>query len=66
MLTQLRFHELRHTAGSLLVEDGLSAKQIQVFLRHEDISTTMNTYAHLSVEGKKEAAVRVGSILERA
>jgi len=26
----------------------------------------MNTYAHLSVEGKKEAAVRLGSILERA
>ena len=38
---------------------------IQEFLRHEDISVTLNTYTHLSVEGKKETALMMGSILNK-
>lgn len=63
-LPHIRYHELRHTAGSLLLEHGLSAKQIQEFLGHEDISTTLNIYAHLSVEGKKETALAMGGMLQ--
>jgi len=59
----IRFHDLRHTAGSLLLEKKLSMKQIQEFLGHSDISTTMNIYAHLSDEGKKEVAVVMGQTL---
>jgi len=62
-LPHIRFHELRHTAGSLLLERGLSAKQIQEYLGHEKVSTTLDIYGHLSVEGKKEAANVMGSLL---
>lgn len=63
-LPLIRFHELRHTAGSLLLENGMSAKQIQEYLGHEKISTTLDTYAHLSAQGKKEAANTMGELLE--
>lgn len=63
-MPHIRFHELRHTAGSLLLEQGISAKQIQAYLGHENISVTLDTYTHLSVEGKKEAANVMGSVLK--
>ena len=62
-LPKIRFHELRHTAGSLLLNKGLSAKQIQEYLGHEQVSTTLDIYGHLSVEGKKEAAQAIGGLL---
>jgi integrase len=62
-LPRIRFHELRHTAGSLLLSQGLSAKQIQEYLGHERVSTTLDIYGHLSVEGKREAAATIGNLL---
>jgi integrase len=59
----LRFHELRHTAGSLLLAKGLSAKQIQEYLGHEQVATTLDIYGHLSIEGKKEASNIIGGLL---
>lgn len=63
-LPVIRFHELRHTAGSLLLEKGLSIKQIQEYLGHEKASTTLDIYGHLSTEGKKEAANVLEGLLE--
>jgi integrase len=63
-LPKIRFHELRHTAGSILLKNGLSIKHIQEYLGHEKASTTMDIYIHLSDEGKKESAHSIGSVLE--
>ena len=62
-LPQIRFHDLRHTAGSLLLSQGLSVKQIQEYLGHERVSTTLDIYGHLSIEGKKESSVIMGGML---
>jgi len=43
-LPLIRYHELRHTTGSLLLGKGLSAKQIQEYLDHEKVSTTLDIY----------------------
>jgi len=59
----IRFHELRHTAGSILLNEGLSIKQIQEYLGHEQVSTTLDIYGHLSLEGKQEAAGTIGKLL---
>ena len=61
-LPHIRFHELRHTAGSVLLNKGLSAKQIQEYLGHEKVSTTLDIYGHLSLEGKKEASATIGGL----
>lgn len=63
-LPVIRFHDLRHTAGSLLLEKGLSIKQIQEYLGHEKASTTLDIYGHLSIEGKKEAANTLNGLLD--
>ena len=63
-LPHIRFHELRHTTGSILMNYGLSAKQIQEYLGHEQISTTLDIYGHLDYAGKTQAANTIGGLLE--
>ncbi len=50
-LPHIRFHDLHHTAGSLLLEDGVDIKTIQEFLGHSQTSTTTNIYLHSIVSG---------------
>jgi integrase len=46
-LHRRRFHDLRHTAASLLIAAGAHPKAIQEHLGHRDITTTLNVYGHL-------------------
>ena len=59
----IRFHDLRHTAASLLIEKGVMLVQVSKFLGHEKISTTVDIYGHLSAEGKKETAEAMDGLL---
>ena len=52
-LPVIRFHDLRHSSGTYLLHLGFQMKEIQEWLRHEDISTTMNLYAHVDMEAKR-------------
>ena len=51
----IRFHDLRHTFASLLLEAGVSMKVVQELLGHSTITTTMDIYAHISDEMKTGA-----------
>ena len=62
-LPHIRFHDLRHTAGSLLVNGGHTIKQVQEFLGHEKASTTLDIYTHVSMEGKKDTALAMDKLL---
>ena len=55
-LKRIRFHDLRHSCASLLFANGVSMKEIQAWLGHSDISTTMNIYTHLDVDSKIASA----------
>jgi len=46
-LKGLRFHDLRHTAASLMIKLGVHPKLVSTRLGHSDIGTTMNIYGHL-------------------
>ena len=61
----IRLHDLRHTAASLLATKA-TPKQVQEFLGHEDISTTMDIYVHLLDDERKETSKLMNSILENA
>lgn len=55
-ITDIRFHDLRHTFASLLIESDISMKVIQELLGHSNIATSMDLYTHIS-ETKKEQAI---------
>ncbi|MBO8128045.1 MAG: site-specific integrase [Peptococcaceae bacterium] len=42
----MRIHDLRHSAGSLLLEAGYSLASVAEFLGHSNTSTTSSIYAH--------------------
>ena len=62
-LPDIRLHDLRHTAGSILINNGVTIKQVQAFLGHEKASTTLDIYAHINNEGKEETAKVMDDIL---
>lgn len=43
----LRFHDLRHTCASVLIDAGYNPKKVQVHMGHSSITVTMDTYGHL-------------------
>jgi integrase len=45
-IKRIRFHDLRHTSATLLINQGVHAKIISSRLGHADIRTTMNVYGH--------------------
>ena len=56
----MRFHDLRHSAGTLLLRAGVDPHRVQRILRHKDIRTTLGTYGHLVVEDLREAVNKIG------
>lgn len=57
-LEPIPVHKLRHTHATLLHEAGASMEEIQKRLGHYDISTTQNTYTHLTKTQRDEFAER--------
>lgn len=53
-LPKLRFHDLRHTFATRLLERGVHIKTVQILLGHADISTTAR-YLHSTDETKRKA-----------
>ena len=55
-LPHIRFHELRHSAASNLLNMGFTLKDVQDWLGHSDIKTTANIYGHLDAKRKTAMA----------
>ncbi|WP_257349076.1 tyrosine-type recombinase/integrase [Pseudalkalibacillus decolorationis] len=61
-LKYIRFHDLRHTAATLLINQGVHAKVISERLGHADIKTTMNIYGHYVRQADEEAADKLNQL----
>jgi hypothetical protein len=46
-LRNFRFHDLRHTFGSLLIQLGVSPAYVQKQMGHKSIQVTIDVYGHL-------------------
>jgi integrase len=44
----LRFHDLRHTCASLLLNQGAPLHAVKDWLGHSSITTTVDRYGHLA------------------
>lgn len=62
-LPAMRLHDLRHSAASLLLEQGVSLRAVMELLGHSTITLTANTYGHVSREMLADAASRMDSVL---
>jgi integrase len=63
-LPHIRFHDGRHTYPTLMLELGESPKVVQTVLGHSKISTTLDTYSHVSRDLEKRAAARLNAALK--
>lgn len=46
-LSYMRFHDLRHSAATLLLASGVHIKVVQEMLGHADVRTTLGMYGHV-------------------
>ncbi len=63
-LPNIRFHDLRHTAASLLLVQGIHPRVVMETLGHSQISLTMNTYSHVIPALQQEAADKMDALLQ--
>ncbi|AUN00140.1 site-specific integrase [Clostridium botulinum] len=59
------FHSLRHTHATMLLEAGANIKDIQQRLGHSKISTTMDTYSHVTNTLKLDSVNRFETIISK-
>ena len=62
-INDLRFHDLRHTAATLMVMGGIDLVTVKEILGHANIQMTMR-YAHPTPENKRRAVAVLASIFE--
>jgi integrase len=62
-LRRVRLHDLRHTAASILLAQGVPARVVMEILGHSQISVTMNTYTHVDDTLTRVAASRMEEAL---
>jgi integrase len=60
---KIKFHGLRHTCATLLLQAGVPAKVVQERLGHKRIEITLNIYSHVLPSMQQDAAARLGAIL---
>ena len=61
-LPNLRFHDLRHSAATLMLQQGIHPKVVQERLGHSDISLTLNIYSHVLPSMQEEAAEKMDEL----
>jgi integrase len=64
-LPNIRFHDLRHSAASLLLSLGIHPKVVQELLGHTQIGITMDVYSHLLPGMQKDAMSKLDEALKR-
>jgi integrase len=65
-LPHFRFHDLRHTCATLLLQAGVNIKVISERLGHASVSITLETYSHVMPTMQAQAADKMEGILVAA
>jgi integrase len=62
-LPRIRFHDLRHTAATLRLQQGDHPKVVQELLGHSRVSVTLDTYSHVMPSLQEESAAKIDRLL---
>lgn len=62
-LPKMRYHDLRHSCASLLLELGEHPKIVQEILGHSSIGITMDLYSHVSPQLQRRSMDRLDELI---
>jgi integrase len=62
-LPRIRFHDLRHTAATLLLSRGINPKVVSEMLGHSSVAITLGLYGHVLPHMQREAASVMDAML---
>lgn len=60
---QVRFHDLRHTCATLLLQAGVHPKVVSEMLGHSTVTITLDTYSHVLPSMQQDAVARLEAAL---
>lgn len=63
-LKYIKFHALRHTSATYLINDGENTKNVSSRLGHSETATTLDIYSHAIKRREKLASDRFGSLFD--
>ncbi|MFN8127129.1 MAG: tyrosine-type recombinase/integrase, partial [Candidatus Nanopelagicales bacterium] len=62
-LPDVRFHDLRHSAATFLLAQGMTLEDVKNQLGHSTIVLTSNTYGHVLEQRKRQVAQAMDAVL---
>jgi integrase len=62
-LPRIRFHDLRHTAATIMINNGIPAPTVASILGHSKISMTFDTYSHSTDSQQRRAAALIDDLI---
>ncbi len=60
---KVRFHDLRYTFATLVLQNGVDVKTMSGMLGHYSAVFTLDTYGHISTQMQQDAVQKVGGFL---
>ena len=63
-LPHMRFHDLRHSAATILLVAGVHPKVVQERLGHSTIAMTLDVYSHVLPSMQQEAAGKIDDLFK--
>ncbi|MFG2918618.1 tyrosine-type recombinase/integrase [Kitasatospora sp. NPDC048298] len=65
-LPRIGLHDLRHTAASIMIAEGIPIAIVSKTLRHATLATTINLYGHLFKDSADQAVKALSTALDHA
>jgi integrase len=62
-LPRSRFHDLRHTATTLMLQQGVHPKIAAAMLGHSNMAVTLDLYSHVTATMQRQATLALDAIL---
>lgn len=63
-LPKIRFHDLRHTHATIMLQRGVHPKVVSERLGHTEVSFTLQVYSHVLPDIQREASRAMGEVFE--
>ncbi|HLZ70100.1 MAG TPA: tyrosine-type recombinase/integrase [Dehalococcoidia bacterium] len=63
-MPRIRFHDLRHSCATLLLEQGVHPRIVADLLGHSTTTLTLNTYSHVTPRLQQTAVDALSAVLQ--